>query len=94
MIMIAAGATKRNPVLKRKFFEIKDDLPKHVQDLFDNPPTDRQRTQTEVINNTFEKSKGKWVVNVDKPFFKVAKDRWKCLQNGSLYSLMSLEECL
>jgi len=46
-----------------------------VQDLFDNPPMDRRQTQTDVINNTFEKSKGKWVVNVDKPYFKVAKER-------------------
>ena len=57
---------KRNPVLKRKFFAIKDELPKHVIDFFEHPVMGKERVlnQTEIINNAFDRVGNKWVVKL------------------------------
>ena len=71
----------RDQVKRSKFWAVKADLPKHIQDLFDNAhlaPEGKRATQTKVIENLFDKdAQGKhWVLNTNKPMFTESKQRY------------------
>ena len=78
---VASGAdeasTKRNQVLRNKFFQQKNDIKEshpHIIDWFDSNPG--REIQTDIIHNCFKKvGKASWILDADKPYFKETKKR-------------------
>ena len=63
--------------LPQKFFAIKSSLKPEVLNLWEQVrASGKQSEQAEFLNELFEKdSKGQWVVNAEKPYFKLSKER-------------------
>ena len=58
---------------------VKDSLPEEIMNIFHKADTDKRGKQVarrEFIENLFEqKPDGRWVVNYEKPFFQMKKER-------------------
>ena len=68
----------RNPLKSQKFFAMKDEIKAtapHIMEWFDGASNNKQETQTQIIDNCFKKSNGKWVLDLANPFFKESKTR-------------------
>ena len=84
---------KRSQVLRGKFFQLKDSLPKHIVDLFDNAhrlPEGKRAGQTKIISDLFDKDESgkRWVLNINKPMFTESKLRyhmgkWESIVSGA-----------
>ena len=70
---------KRNKAKKDRFWELKDSLPTHIQDMFDNASKStlgKRKQQTKIINELFTKGdSGEWVLDTTKPMFGVTNVR-------------------
>jgi len=60
-------------ILSRSLFMYKANLPKYIQDMFNNAHTHiegKRSRQSTIINELFEKKGNSWVMNLEKPLFK------------------------
>ena len=63
------------PNLSSKFFDAKEgmqDSHPHILDWFNGAS---REVKSEIINAAFTKDKGRWVLDLDKPFFRECKQR-------------------
>ncbi len=52
--------------------DLQDSLPKYLMDMFQNAhkhPSGKRARETEIINQAFDKKGGRWIMNLDKPYF-------------------------
>ena len=71
-----APKRRRSQVLRNKFFQEKQNLKDthpHIVEMFDGSGS--RALKTEIIENCFKKSEGKWKLDLDKPCFKEMKKR-------------------
>ena len=72
---IAAGGLK-SKYLPEKMIKVKSSLPKEILDLWEKNRVEGRDANAEFMNELFEKNeKGEWVVNWNKPYFKLLKER-------------------
>jgi hypothetical protein len=82
----------RKQILSRKFFQAKDDLKgshPHIVEWFDS--TKNREVKSEIINNCFQQSDGKWKLNPLGPFFKESKQRCVCEITMGAYIALGLQ---
>ena len=76
---LANVAATRSKVLTNKYFSIRSSLPDEINAIWDSAREDEgglRAGQKKFIENLFDKQDKRWVVNYDKPFFKVRKERY------------------
>ena len=67
----------KSKFLPQKFLKVKSSLPKEICDLWESTQAHENRAaQAEFFNELFDKNdKGQWVVNYEKPYFRLIKER-------------------